>query len=279
MSLQGKDVLITGATGAIGSAIAEHLAARGAGVYLAGRDADKLRTLAAGITGAKTLPPANLDKIDEAQGLVTAFKAAAKNPYGLVCNAASLSAPGPFSALPFAEFQASFTGNLFSHLAMIHAFLPLVPQRGHIAVMSGAGLGATRSFANVSAYSTSKAALTHFVEALADEHPALSINAIAPGAVVSNMTRQALSAGRAVLGHYAEDAEKQVASGGVSPTLAARLIAWLFEQPEGQRLVSGRLLAARFDTDWLSAHASELDRDRFRMRRIDGTLFSRNEPK
>ena len=62
-----------------------------------------------------------------------------------------------------------------------------------------------------------------------------------------------------------------------SPELAARLIGWLMRQDEPQ--VSGRLLAARFDSEWLAQNASRpgggagLDRDRFRMRRIDGTLF------
>src|SRR5262249_43544786 len=152
----------------------------------------------------------------------------AKAPYGLVCNAGNLGTPGAFASLDFAAFSASFNANFFSHAAMIQRFLRTLAGRpGHVVAMSGAGLGGSRRFDNVSSYSTAKAALTHLIEALSAEVSNVSFNAIAPGFVVSNITEQAINAGQAVLGAYAADAEKQKAQGGVSPQLAARLIAWL----------------------------------------------------
>ncbi|MET0830579.1 MAG: SDR family oxidoreductase [Microbacterium sp.] len=51
----GRTILVTGASGGIGGATARHLTAAGADVLVAGRDADKLRTLADEI-GATPLP-------------------------------------------------------------------------------------------------------------------------------------------------------------------------------------------------------------------------------
>ena len=45
MRLKGKSVVITGATGAIGSATAKRFLSEGANVVLVGRSEDKLRTL------------------------------------------------------------------------------------------------------------------------------------------------------------------------------------------------------------------------------------------
>src|SRR6187200_3681738 len=70
MELQGKRVLLTGATGGLGEAIARALAERGADLVLSGRRADALATLAKEL-GAETLACDLADR-DELERLVTA---------------------------------------------------------------------------------------------------------------------------------------------------------------------------------------------------------------
>ena len=57
MNLGGRSVLLTGATGGIGGAVARALAARGASVVLTGRRAEPLEALAAELGGRAPSPP------------------------------------------------------------------------------------------------------------------------------------------------------------------------------------------------------------------------------
>src|SRR5215207_11353708 len=60
MELQGSTVLLTGATGGIGQAIARALDERGARVLLSARRAEQLEQIAAGLGGRPEALPADL---------------------------------------------------------------------------------------------------------------------------------------------------------------------------------------------------------------------------
>lgn len=77
MQLRNKKILLTGATGGIGQAIAHALAAQGASLVLAGRDQAKLQTLANSLAGAAT--PENKAPANKAPGNSTPEKGARAN--------------------------------------------------------------------------------------------------------------------------------------------------------------------------------------------------------
>lgn len=280
---QAKDVLLTGASGVIGSAMARRLAEEGCRLHLASRDSAKLDPLKKELERAGTPAHAyalHLEDIDQCAGVVDDFFKKAKHPYGLICNAGNLGVVGSFLEVRFEAWSNSLRENFLSHAAMIQRFGRHFKEKGRktgsVVVLSGAGLGGPMTFANLSSYSTAKAALVHLVEALSLEFTELDImiNAIAPGQVVSGITEQALQAGPERAGAFAENARNCKRTGGVSPDLAARLTAFLMS--DQSRGITGRLLSARFDQEVLRKESDRIASDlhRFRLRRIDNTLFA-----
>jgi 3-oxoacyl-[acyl-carrier protein] reductase len=275
MILDRKDILVTGASGVIGHAIARRLAASGFRVHLAGRDRRRLASVQKDLSACGWISPVYIFRLSDlasSEKAVMTFVHRAKNPYGLVCNAGNLGPVGPFWELPLRAWRKSVQENFLSHASMIHAFVRAMAGRkrhaGAIAVLSGAGVGHAGDFSEMTSYSTSKAALVHLVEALAAEFKTIgiTINAVAPGAVLSGMTEQARRAGK-------KDPHKFV-----SPDLAAQLIEFLMSP--ASRSISGRLLSARFDQTITRQKGKAIEHDPhwFRLRRIDYDLFSPRRP-
>jgi len=274
-----KDVLLTGASGAIGTAIARRLAKAGFRLHLTSRDSKKLTGLQKEFSKSPpVLYTLDLQNLDEARGVVDQFFKNAEHPFALICNAGDLGVLGRFLDTDFNTWHESLNQNFLAHAAMIHAFgLRFVSgniDEGSVVVLSGAGLGGPVT-PNLSSYGTSKAALTYLVEALAAEWSPhhLTINSVAPGQVKSGITEQALRAGADRVGVYAESARKCMESGGVSPDLAAQLIEFLLSP--AARGVSGRLLSARFDQKRLREDTEAVAQNKhlYRLRRIDEDLF------
>lgn len=105
MNLAGRSVLLTGATGGIGHAIARAVAARGGRLLVSGRRADVLEPLAAEL-GARALPcdladPAELDRLAAEAGAVDV----------LIANAA-LPASGALETFTVEEIDRALAVNL-----------------------------------------------------------------------------------------------------------------------------------------------------------------------
>ncbi len=126
----------------------------------------------------------------------------------------------------------------------------------------------------VCAYATSKAAVVQLTECVARELAAdhIYVNAISPGFVVTEMTEGVVAAGPQRAGRELyERTLKQRESGGESPEMAARLVAWLLSAESKD--LTGKMLSAKWDDvsciDAASANRSSL----YALRRIDDALF------
>jgi short-subunit dehydrogenase len=124
-------VLVTGATGGIGRAIAEAFAARGASLILSGRRADVLESLAREL-GARVVVS---DLADRAG--VERLATAAGEVDVLVANAA-LPASGVFTDLEQKEIDRMLEVNLRAPIALVRALAPAMISRrsGHIVLIS-----------------------------------------------------------------------------------------------------------------------------------------------
>jgi NAD(P)-dependent dehydrogenase (short-subunit alcohol dehydrogenase family) len=283
MSLKHRpmDILLTGASGVIGGRTALHLAHHGYLLHLTARNIMKLRALKEELAARGThvlTYPLELSNLKQSQRVVHDFFQRAGHPAALVCTAGNIGALGEFRDVDFKSWTKSITENFLSEAAMIQSFAKEFASRrcrnGSIVVLGGAGIGGNNGFANLTSYSTAKAALVHLVEALAPELQSLdiTINAIAPGAVFSGITEQMLKAGTKTGAHIA-DARKCKETGGVSPELTAQLVHFLLS-PEA-RTITGRLLSARFDSKKIEGNMHDIasNPNIYRLRRIDDELF------
>jgi short-subunit dehydrogenase len=126
MELAGRTALLTGATGGLGRAIAEALAASGAHVVLSARKADALESLAAGLPGDghRTLP-ADLAEEGAAQRLA----ADAGDIDVLVANA-GLPAAGWLTDFAPEQVVRALRVNLEAPMLMAQALFPAMVERG-----------------------------------------------------------------------------------------------------------------------------------------------------
>ena len=159
VQISGSTVLLTGATGGIGHAIARALHERGGQLILTGRRTEVLEPLAAEL-GARTLAvdlsdPAEIDRLIAEAGEVDI----------LVANAA-LPASGRLETFTMQEIDRALDVNLRAPIALAHALLPAMIARrsGHLLFMSSlAGKAATPGTA---IYNAAKFGLRGFASAL-----------------------------------------------------------------------------------------------------------------
>jgi short-subunit dehydrogenase len=162
MSLVSGNVLVTGATGGLGQAIARGFAARGASLVLTGRRQDELDALASEL-GARAIPcdlgdRRELDRLVEEAGEIDV----------LVANAA-LPGTGGLTDLTQSQIDAMLEVNLRAPIALARGLLPdmISRDRGHLVFISSlAGKAATRLS---SLYSAAKFGLRGFALSLSQD--------------------------------------------------------------------------------------------------------------
>ena len=193
--LAGKSVLITGATGALGSAAARALAEAGALLTLAGGSAGPLNELAADLR--ETRPAAVVtvlmrpDTPENASAMVQAAVQAHGGLHGVLA-ASGMNHVAPITSMDVADFQRVQDANVRgSWLVCQAAGRQLIEQgRGGSVVLVSSTRGRLGHPAGYSAYCASKAAVNLLAKSLAAEWgPArIRVNAIAPTVFRSALT-------------------------------------------------------------------------------------------
>jgi uncharacterized protein len=174
--IAGATVLLTGATGGIGQAIARLVAARGGQLILTGRRVEALDALAAEL-GARALA---VDLSDRVQVDRLVDDAGAVDL--LIANAA-LPGSGRIETFSVDELDRALEVNLRAPIVLAHALLPgmLARRNGHLLFMSSlSGKSATTGSA---VYSATKFGLRGFAAGLrADLHASgVGVSTVFPG--------------------------------------------------------------------------------------------------
>jgi 3-oxoacyl-[acyl-carrier protein] reductase len=193
-TLQGKLVLVTGASRGIGRAIAALLAQRGASVVAAARDAAKLESLVAEIAAAGGKAQAlSLDVADPGSVGQAFEKLLADHGRidGLVNNA-GITHDGLLLRMKLEDWESVLATNLTGTFLCTQAALkPMLRQRGGriVNITSVVGITGTRARRTTAA---SKAGVIGFTKSVAREVASrgITVNAVAPGFVETDMTRR-----------------------------------------------------------------------------------------
>ena len=176
MQIAGSTVLLTGATGGLGQAIARALSEQGAQLILTGRRADVLDPLASELS-ARTLA---VDLSDAAE--VERLLAEAGDVDILVANAA-LPASGMLDSFSVQQIDRALDVNLRAPIVMAHALAPqmLARGRGHLLFMSS--LSGKTATAGSSLYNATKFGLRGFAMAMRAElhDTGVGVSAVFPG--------------------------------------------------------------------------------------------------
>lgn len=183
MDLPGKTVLLTGATGGLGRAIAAALASRGASVVLSSRKPQELEALAAGLPGdAHRALPADLAEPGAALDLLER----AGEIDALVANAA-LPASGRLESFTGEQIERALRVNLEGPIQMTRELIPRLTARGsgHLVYISSiSGKAAT---ARASLYAATKFGIRGFAFCLRDDlrGTGVGVSVVSPGAIRS----------------------------------------------------------------------------------------------
>ena len=227
-SIQGKVVVITGASSGLGEATARHLATRGAKVVLGARRTEKLQAICADIQragGEATFNTMDVTSLESVKDLVDL----AVQTYGkldVIINNAGLMSIAPLQELKVDEWNSMIDINIKGVLNGIAAALPVFEdqQSGHfINISSVAGLKVFSPGGTV--YSGTKFAVRAISEGLRHEVGGnIRTTSIEPGAVDSELkygsSHQASS-------DFVVDFYKQA----IPADSVARAIAYAIEQP------------------------------------------------
>jgi NAD(P)-dependent dehydrogenase (short-subunit alcohol dehydrogenase family) len=173
-ALEGRTVVITGASSGIGAATALAVAKLGGVPYLVARSADKLEELRAEVEAAGGTARVYPCDITDAESVAATVKQmVADSPDGidyLVNNAGrSIRRSVRLSHDRFHDYERTMTLNYFAAIRMIYALLPHMAERhfGHIVNISS--IGVQTAPPRFSAYVASKAALDAFSRVVASE--------------------------------------------------------------------------------------------------------------
>jgi cyclic-di-GMP-binding biofilm dispersal mediator protein len=160
--MDGRSVLVAGATGGLGSAIAADLARRGAALTLVARDPARLAALE--LPGHKRA----LDLRDpEACESAVAAAIDHAGQLDVVVNAVGVVAFGPVDELSVDVMEELFMTNTFVPIMLAKAALTAMSEDGVIVNISG--VIAERALPGMAGYAASKAAVRSFDEALTRE--------------------------------------------------------------------------------------------------------------
>lgn len=220
MRLEGKTVLLTGATGGLGRAIAGGLAERGAQLVLSSRKPEELQQLADSLPGkGHRTAVSDLAEDGAALGLLKE----ADNPDVLVANA-GLPASGRLDGFSQEEIGRALRVNLESPLRMARELFPTLVARGEGHLVFISSISGKVSTPRASLYAATKFGLRGFALCLRDDlrGTGVGVSVITPGAI-------------AEAGMFADSKAKPPPGLGTgSPDQVARAVVTAIERNRGE---------------------------------------------
>jgi NAD(P)-dependent dehydrogenase (short-subunit alcohol dehydrogenase family) len=198
LRLDGKTALVTGASRGIGRSVAMVYAEAGASVMLSSRKLDSLESAATAIResnphGRVAIHVANAGEPDQAAACVDATLKTFGRLDILVNNAATNPYLGPLMGLDMPRAEKTTRVNQLGPIVWTQlAWERWMKEHGGV-IINIASIGGLYVELSLAYYNATKAALIHLTRHLAAElAPTVRVNAIAPGAIKTDMLRAIL---------------------------------------------------------------------------------------
>ncbi|QQR78508.1 MAG: SDR family oxidoreductase [Candidatus Moraniibacteriota bacterium] len=157
MEIKDKVVIITGASGGIGSALSKHLAQKGARLALAAHSEATLKALEQSSPGSLAIPT-DVRRSEDAKRLVDT----AVEKYGRVDILINLAGQGmwaPVEKIDVGEYKKLFDLNVCGYLRMMQAVIPVMRAQGSGAIINVSSKLTTMHFPNEAGYASTKYAV------------------------------------------------------------------------------------------------------------------------
>ncbi|PRA60868.1 short-chain dehydrogenase [Pseudomonas sp. MYb187] len=185
-------ILITGATGGIGGALAPAYAAPGVTLILQGRRLDRLEEMAnecRALGACVLLEALDVRDLDALRAMVRRVSDAEQPDLVLVGAGLNTAVGSNGEAECWDESRALLEVNVMAALATVEAALPAMRARGHGQIALFSSLAGWRGLPVTPTYSASKAAIRVYGEAMRDwlAPQGVKLNVIIPGYVESKM--------------------------------------------------------------------------------------------
>lgn len=232
MAIEGKVVIITGASSGIGEATAKLLANKGARVVLAARREEKLQKITSDIIengGEAVYQVTDVTKPEDNRTLVEL----AKEKFGridVIFLNAGIMPNSPFSALKVNEWDKMIDINIKGVLNGIAAVLPTFKEQKSGHVITTSSVAGLKSYTGVGVYGATKWAVREIMEVLRMESAMEGSNirtaSLYPAAINTELLESITDADTLA------GATSLYEAHGISPDRIANVVAFAIDQPE-----------------------------------------------
>ena len=190
----GKVVLVTGASGNLGQAVARAFAHSGASLALVARSQGRLSALFPDLTGHLLLEGVDLNSPDQAEQAVQETLKRFRRLDVLVHTVGGFVGGLRVHETPVDAWDRMFVLNTRSAFLLARATVPVMLKQQSGRMIFVGARSALKGGPRVAAYSASKAALLRLVESLAEELKAegITVNCVLPGTMDTPQNRAAM---------------------------------------------------------------------------------------
>ena len=167
--LNGKKILVVGATGGIGSSLVKLLHQSGASLFISGRNSQKLQDLSQqiGLDSAR-VAAVDITIATEVEQLAMQVNAE-MGTLDMLINASGLGIIKPIEQLSLEDFMQSIQTNLVGSFLLVKAFLPAMKEVKKGLIINIPGVLGKVPMAGAAAYSASKYGLVGMMQSIREE--------------------------------------------------------------------------------------------------------------
>lgn len=211
MHIKNKRILLTGAAGGIGAAIASALAMAGASLILTGRDVHKLKRLQAVLPGIHHYVAADISSHEGRQHILQFCTD--HGGIDVLINNAGISELSLLPQQSAEKLENMMQTNLMAPIWLCQLFLPMLKMRTEAAIINMGSTFGSIGYAGYSSYCASKFGLRGFTESLRRElaDTAVHVMYIAPRATCTGINSDAVNNMNQQLGNKTDQPEQVAA--------------------------------------------------------------------